>query len=123
LRGEGEEGALRYSVTSRLGGRVFEQLGLDLNVVGSADSRAAELVEFTRNPFDFVGEPALVVPAITPAHQLAEKLHAYTRIYEGEVSSRAKDLFDMLVIVEQVQLARGAETTTAVAPQTGRIGR
>jgi hypothetical protein len=89
LRGEGEDGALRYRVTGRLGGRVFEQLGLDLNVVGSTDSRAAELVQFTRNPFDFVGEPALVVPAITPAHQLAEKLHAHTRIYEGEVSSRA----------------------------------
>jgi hypothetical protein len=48
---------------------------------------------------------------VTPAQQLAEKLHAYTRWYSDEPSSRAKDLFDMLVIADQVQLP-----TCAVLP-------
>ena len=54
---------------------------------------------------------------ITPDHQLAEKLHAYTRRYSGEPSSRARDLFDMLVIAEQISLPDGA-TVTATARET-----
>lgn len=49
LVGEGEEGALRYPVTIKLDGRVFEQLSLDVNVVGSGDPRPLELVRVQRN--------------------------------------------------------------------------
>jgi hypothetical protein len=67
-----------------------------------------------------VDEPPLQVPMITPDHQLAEKLHAYTRRYSGESSSRARDLFDMLVIAEQIVLPDGA-TVTAAARETFRL--
>jgi hypothetical protein len=108
LRGEGEDGALRYAITVRIDGRIFDQVSLDINVVGPNDPRPAELVRFTRNPFEFVGEVPLEIPMVPLAHQLAEKLHAYTRRYDGETSSRAKDMFDMLVIAAQLELPRGA---------------
>jgi hypothetical protein len=114
LLGEGEAGALRYSVTVNLAGRVFEQLSLDVNVINPDDPRPIELVKAQRNPFDFIGEPLLEIPMVTPAQQLAEKLHAYTRWYSDEPSSRAKDLFDMLVIADQVQLPTCAALTPAV---------
>jgi Nucleotidyl transferase AbiEii toxin, Type IV TA system len=74
--GEGDDGAFRYAVTATLNGRVFEQLILDVNVVGEHDPRPVEVVTVSRNPFDFVDEPPLQVSMITPDHQLAEKLHA-----------------------------------------------
>lgn len=114
LQGEGAGGAVRYSVTVAVGGRVFEQLSLDINVVDPADTRPIDLVVVQRNPFEFVGEPSLEIPMVTPGQQLAEKLHAYTRLYEDEPSSRAKDLFDMLVIADQVELPGGATLTASV---------
>lgn len=120
LEGEGEDGAYRYAVTATLDSRVFEQLILDVNIVGEHDPRPVEVVTVSRNPFDFVDEPPLHVPMITPDHQLAEKLHAYTRHYSGESSSRARDLFDMLVIAEQIALPDGA-TVTAAARETFRL--
>lgn len=109
LQGEGDAGALRFAVTAFLDGRVFEQLSLDVNVVGADDRRPIELVTVRRNPFEFIGEPLVTIPMITPGQQLAEKLHAYTRRYDDGRSSRAKDLFDMLIIADQVQLADSAE--------------
>jgi predicted nucleotidyltransferase component of viral defense system len=111
LQGEGEEGALRYPVLAELDGRTFEQLTFDINVSGPTDDRPVELVTIRRNPFAFINEPPLQIPMVTPAQQLAEKLHAYTRRYEGEHSSRAKDLFDMLVIPHQVHLPDGTRFT------------
>lgn len=104
LHGEGAEGALRYSVQTTLAGRTFEQLTLDVNVIDAEDQRPIELVTLRRNPFEFIGEPVLTIPMVTPAQQLAEKLHAYTRIYRTNAAARAKDLFDMLVIAEQISL-------------------
>lgn len=66
LQGEGEDGAYRYAVTATLDGRVFEQLILDVNVVGEHDPRPVEVVTVSRNPFDFVDEPPLQVSMITP---------------------------------------------------------
>ena len=114
LQGEGAEGALRYSVNAMIDGRVFEQMSLDVNVIDPRDARPIELVVVQRNPFEFVGQPSLEIPMVTPGQQLAEKLHAYIRRYEDERSSRAKDLFDMLVIADQVQLPSGANLTDAV---------
>jgi Nucleotidyl transferase AbiEii toxin, Type IV TA system len=104
LQGEGDEGALRFPVTAELDGRTFEQVNLDINVVNPQDPRPFERVGVRRNPFAFIDEPALEISMITPGQQLAEKLHAYSRLYHGEPSSRVKDLFDMLVIADEVQL-------------------
>ncbi|GAA2760773.1 nucleotidyl transferase AbiEii/AbiGii toxin family protein [Actinopolymorpha rutila] len=114
LQGEGEPGALRYPVTASLDGRTFEQLSLDVNFVSPNDPRPVDLVAMRRNAFQFVDEPPLRVPMVTPSQQLAEKLHAYTRLYDDEPSSRARDLFDMLVIADQVQLPDSTALTVAV---------
>lgn len=110
-KGEGDEGALRYPVMASLDGRVFEQLSLDINILRPDDRRPVELVTIRRNPFEFIGEPPLTIPMVTPGQQLAEKLHAYTRDYDDGRSSRTKDLFDMLVIADQVRLPEGAALT------------
>jgi len=108
LEGEGPEGALRYSVTARLAGKVFEQLKLDINLTNE-DPRPVEIVEIKRNPFAFIGELPLKLPMISPAQQLAEKLHAYTRRYAEGASSRPRDLFDMLVIAQEIVLPTSGE--------------
>lgn len=112
LEGEGPEGALRYTVTARLAGKVFEQLKLDINLT-TQDPRPVEIVEVKRNPFAFIGEGALRLPMISPSQQLAEKLHAYTRQYAKGTSSRPRDLFDMLVIAQEVELPNCGEVATA----------
>lgn len=114
LQGEGEHGALRYAVTARLDGRVFEHVSLDVNIVGPRDMRPVEIVRTRRNPFAFIDEPPLEIPMVLPAQQLAEKLHAYARRYRDEqASSRAKDLFDMLVIADQIALPNAAALSAA----------
>jgi hypothetical protein len=112
LEGEGPEGALRYSVTARLAGKVFEQLKLDINHTNE-DPRPVEIVEVKRNPFAFIGEAPLKLPMISPSQQLAEKLHAYTRRYAAGSSSRPRDLFDMLVIAQEVALPTSGEIAAA----------
>lgn len=111
LQGEGDEGAVRFPVTAILDGRVFEKLSLDVNIVSADDARPIELVTVKRNPFAFIGEDVPTIPMVTPGQQLAEKLHAYARDYDDQRSSRVKDLFDMLVIAEQVSLPDGAALT------------
>ena len=54
-----------------------------------------------RDVLDLAGIPAPVVPVIPIGQQLAEKLHAFIRSY-GNGSSRPRDLYDMLVVPEQL---------------------
>lgn len=102
IQGEGPEGGIRFPVESRLGGRQFETLRLDVNVQ-PGDVRPVEHVEL-RNLFDFADLPAVVVPAIPIPQQLAEKLHAYVRDYGSRENSRPKDLYDMLLIAEELRV-------------------
>ncbi|MFN2488278.1 MAG: nucleotidyl transferase AbiEii/AbiGii toxin family protein [Actinomycetota bacterium] len=112
LEGEGPEGAFPYTVTARLAGRIFEKLKLDVNLT-IEDPRPVEIVGIKRNPFAFIGEVPLKLPMISPAQQLAEKLHAYTRRYAAGISSRSRDLFDMLVIAQEVALPTSSEIAVA----------
>jgi hypothetical protein len=115
LQGEGGEGGLRFPVMARVANREFERIRLDVNIV-PGDPRPVEEVPL-RNLFDFAHLDQVIVPAITPAQQLAEKLHAYTRMYGSGDNSRAKDLYDMLVIAEQLPLPR-LETFVAACHET-----
>jgi hypothetical protein len=49
---------------------------------------------------------------VPPGQHLAEKLHAYVRDYGG-ISSRAKDLYDMLAIADGLPLPSAAELAEA----------
>lgn len=114
LVAEGPEGGLRFPVVSRLNGRVFELLTLDVNLMPD-DPRPAETIVLP-NLFEFAGFEPVVVPIVPPAQHLAEKLHAYVRNY-GAANSRAKDLYDMLAIADTVPLP-SADEVAAVCRQT-----
>ena len=118
LHGEGPEGGARFPIESRLAGRLFEPIRLDVNLSAS-DPRPVEALRL-RNHFEFAGLPDVVVPAISSGQQLAEKLHAYTRDYATGENTRAKDLYDMLIIAAQLrvpplaELAGACQTTFAL---------
>ena len=98
--GEALDGvAVRYRVRAELGGRRFEEVMVD---IGFSDPlkwkpepiRAPDLLAFA-------GIEPILVPVLPLEQHVAEKVHAYTRTYgQGQRSSRAKDLVD-LVLVKQ----------------------
>jgi len=113
LGGEGPEGGLRFPIQSRLAGRLFERIRLDVNL-SPDDPRPVEALQL-RNHFAFAGLPAIVVPAISAAQQQAEKLHAYTRDYGVGENTRAKDLYDMLLIAADLPVPPLGELADACA--------
>lgn len=92
-------GSHRFRVSASLAGRRFESFLLD---VGFRSDDALETKTLRTN--DFLGfaeiEP-VEVQAVPLERQVAEKLHAYTRVYErGRISTRTKDLVDLALIAE-----------------------
>jgi hypothetical protein len=87
-------GAHRFHVTVWLAGRLFEAFVIDVALDDNPGSATDSVT--TSDLLGFAGIEPVVVPAVSLATQLAEKLHAYTRTYEGgRVSSRVKDLIDL----------------------------
>ena len=90
-------GAHRFRVIASLAGRPFEAFVLDV-AVDDATGPDIELL-MTPDLLGFADIDPVTVPALPLAAQVAEKLHAYTRVYEGgRASSRAKDLIDLALI-------------------------
>jgi len=108
-----EGGGLRFPIQSRLAGRLFERIRLDVNL-SPDDPRPVEALQLP-NHFAFAGLPAIVVPAISAAQQQAEKLHAYTRDYGVGENTRAKDLYDMLLIAADLPVPPLGELAEACA--------
>ncbi|MCC7087719.1 MAG: nucleotidyl transferase AbiEii/AbiGii toxin family protein [Dehalococcoidia bacterium] len=101
-------GAHRFRVEASLAGRFFETFLLD---VGEWDGPTAAQPEALTTPdlLGFAGIEPVTVPAIPLTRQVAEKLHAYTRRYEGgRVSSRPKDLVDLALIAQLFSLDAAA---------------
>jgi len=90
-------GAHRFHVTVSLAGRPFESFLLD---VGTHDGPVTGCETLTTpDLLGFAGIPPVTVPALPLVTQLAEKLHAYTRTYEGgRPSTRTKDLVDLALV-------------------------
>ena len=80
-------------------GKPFSQnLKID---VGFADPWLGEPERLTAEPLlEFAGIAPTTVQAVPMEQHLAEKLHAYTREYDGRPSSRVKDFVDMALMVE-----------------------
>lgn len=89
-------GGLRFPVQCLLDGRIFETFHLDL---GLGDP-VVDKPEKVTGPalLRFAGIRPSRVPCCPLTTQIAEKLHAYTRPYAGGVSSRVRDLIDILLI-------------------------
>ena len=91
-------GGTRYQLQSFLDGRTFESFHLD---VGIGDS-LVDPVEYlqTTNLLEFAGFSPTVVPCYPITQQIAEKLHACTRIFQSGASTRVKDYVDILLLAE-----------------------
>jgi hypothetical protein len=115
-RPEDAEGdAVRYRVGAELGGRLFEEVLVD---VGFSDPLGWQ-PERLRGPdlLAFAGIDPAEVPALPLEQQVAEKVHAYTRTYGGrQASSRVKDLVDLVLVkrsmtLDAARLRRALEVT------------
>jgi hypothetical protein len=97
-------GAHRFRVQASLAGRLFETFLMD---VGEGDGVTVSQPEALTTPdlLGFAGIEPVTVPVIPLTRQVAEKLHAYTRRYEGgRVSSRPKDLVDLALVAQLFSL-------------------
>lgn len=116
-------GSRRFRVTASLAGREFETFLLDVGFHAELTEEVDTLT--TPDLLAFAGLDPVTVPAIPLETQVAEKLHAYTRTYEGgRSSSRTKDLVDLVLIAELSALdaaaLRAAIETTFVRRGTHR---
>jgi predicted nucleotidyltransferase component of viral defense system len=102
-REEDEGGAIRYLVRAELAGRLFEEVLVD---IGFSDPlgwdpepiRGSDLL-------GFADIKPIEVPVVQIEQHVAEKVHAYTRIYGGgRPSSRPKDLVDLLRVKQFLSL-------------------
>ncbi|HST54274.1 MAG TPA: nucleotidyl transferase AbiEii/AbiGii toxin family protein [Solirubrobacteraceae bacterium] len=93
-----EFSAIRFHVTAQLAGRTFEQFLVDIGFTEKITWVPDEIQ--TSNLLSFAGIEPLTLPAIPLPQHLAEKVHAYTRLYgsSGQQSTRTKDLVDILLI-------------------------
>jgi hypothetical protein len=91
-------GAHRFRVSASLAGRPFETFLLDVGF-GAGDPTGVETLR-TGDLVGFAGIEPIEIEAVGLELQVAEKLHAYTRTYEGRGSTRTKDLVDLVLIAE-----------------------
>jgi nucleotidyltransferase AbiEii toxin of type IV toxin-antitoxin system len=104
-------GGWRFSVGSRLAGRAFATVRIDVV------SRGAEIASTERLPLpnylEFAGTPLRDIEAVDRRQHFAEKLHALTRDYGGRPNTRVKDLVDVVLLIEN-GLAADAALAEAV---------
>ena len=101
--GEQPEPTVRFHVTVEVAGRLFDEATLDVAV--NADPEWQPQI-VTSHLLGFADLPPVEIPVIPPEVHVAEKTHAYTRLYGAgaEPSTRSKDLVDLIVIVETTAL-------------------
>ena len=92
-------GSHRFRISASLAGRPFETFFLDVGFRPDGSLGSEPLL--TDELLGFAGIAPVRIEAVPLELQLAEKLHAYTRIYEGgRESTRVKDLVDLVLITE-----------------------
>lgn len=111
---ETADGGWRFSVRARLDGRFFEQFVLDVNIAVD-DPRPVDRLTL-RPVLHWAGVASPTIAAVPVAFHLAEKLHAYVRIdSNSRPSSRAKDLYDMLVMARALSMPTSGGLRSAVS--------
>jgi hypothetical protein len=96
-------GGARYSVETRMDGRIFARFHLDAGV-GDVVIQPLETAEC----LDWLGFAGIEKPRvrmISREQQLAEKIHAYT-LPRSSPNSRVKDLVDLALLIADNQLDR-----------------
>jgi Nucleotidyl transferase AbiEii toxin, Type IV TA system len=111
-------GSHRFRISAALAGRPFESFLLDVGFRPDGEVRSEAL--HTDGFLRFAGIEPVEVRAVSLELQAAEKLHAYTRVYEGaRPSTRVKDLVDLVLLAElawlpAIQLREEIETIFAI---------
>jgi hypothetical protein len=94
-------GGARYSVETRMDGRIFAKFHLDAGI-GDVVIQPLETIEcFDWLSFAGIQQPKVRV--ISCEQQLAEKIHAYT-LPRSSTNSRVKDLVDLLLLSRDNQV-------------------
>lgn len=94
-------GGARYSVSSFIDKRLFVRFQLDIG----ADAILDDIEDIDGSDWlNYCGISTPKIKMISVEQQLAEKIHAYTLPRENILNSRAKDLVDMLLLIELRQV-------------------
>jgi predicted nucleotidyltransferase component of viral defense system len=89
--------AYRFTVEARLAGRRFETIRVD---VGMGDPLILPLETLKGSDLlSFAEVPSPRIRATSLAQHLAEKVHALTRPFKESISSRVKDLADIMLLM------------------------
>lgn len=99
-----EGAAVRYHVSAELAGRVFDEFLLDVGF----DPPVGVVLDRLRGPdlLSFADIAPVEVPALPLEVQMAEKVHASSRVFGAGLlgSARVKDLVDLALIASEVSL-------------------
>ena len=91
-------GGMRFRVRALLDGRTFERFHID---IGIGDPLVVPVEHLETPPLlEFASIPPTTVPCYPIVQQIAEKVHAYTKIHPSGQSTRVKDLVDILLMAE-----------------------
>lgn len=111
-------GGARYPCEAVLVGKVYARFHID---VGCGDALVGEPERLAGDDLlSFAGIGPASVLAIPKAQQFAEKLHAYTFPWSGRTNTRAKDLVDLVLLIERVPPAAGDVRRALAATFTTR---
>jgi len=101
-------GGWRFSIDSRLAGRSFASIRIDVVARGEEIAYTERLP--LPNMLAFAGTPRRDIEAVDRRQHFAEKLHAFTRDYGDRPNTRVKDLVDLVLLIEN-----GLEADAAAA--------
>ncbi|HEY7953107.1 MAG TPA: nucleotidyl transferase AbiEii/AbiGii toxin family protein [Solirubrobacteraceae bacterium] len=95
-----EFNAVRYSITSEVAGRRFEQFPVDVALSENPTAPAEHLP--VPSLLNFAEITPTTMPVVALEQHIAEKVHAYTATYgpQQQPSTRTKDLIDLLLIAD-----------------------
>lgn len=107
-----DDRAGRFHVAADLASRRFDTFTVDV-AYGERLPREPDLIAGP-DVLAFAGIPRTRLPAIPLEDQIAEKVHAYTRVYAaGRRNTRVKDLVDLVLIARMAEV-RGPELASAL---------
>lgn len=89
----------RFSVETRLDGRIFETIRVDVGVGDPLIQPLDELPGSNILSFADIARPR--IRATSPAQHLAEKVHALTRPYDDRINTRVKNLGDIMLLMDK----------------------
>lgn len=104
----------RFSVESRMGGRSFASVRLE--VVARADEISKTQRVELPGVLDFAGLDRHEVEVVDPTQHFAEKVHAFTRSYGDRPNTRVRDLSDLVLLIDD-----GLEPTSELSSIVSRL--